>query len=126
MIVRLCVIAGGLAGAGAVAMAAIAAHGLGSLSPVALAAVRSAIDMEGWHALALIGTALWVERGGMFARLAAVGFIVGLVLFCGAVYGHELAGWPVGMFAPIGGTLLIVAWLLLAASGLHPGSRRGA
>src|ERR1700743_2823208 len=39
-------------------MAALAAHGLGGLDPAALAAVRSAIDMQGWHALALLACGL--------------------------------------------------------------------
>jgi uncharacterized membrane protein YgdD (TMEM256/DUF423 family) len=119
MIQRLCVLLGGLAGAAGVAMAAVAAHGLGALTPVALAAVHSAVEMQVWHAIALLGVAAWLPRGGVMSRAAAVGFVVGIVLFCGGVYGHELAGLPVGVAAPIGGTILIVAWVALAGSALR-------
>jgi uncharacterized membrane protein YgdD (TMEM256/DUF423 family) len=116
---RLCIAAGGLAGAGAVAMAAVAAHGLGALTPAALAAVRSGIEMEGWHALALIALAGWLPRGGFLARLAACGFVAGIILFCGGIFGHEIGGFLTGALAPIGGTILIVSWLLLAGSALR-------
>ena len=119
MIQRACILLGGLAGASAVAMAALAAHGLNGLPPAALGAVRSAVDMQGWHALALLGTGLWLPRGGWLARLAAVGFAVGTLLFCGGVYGHELGGLPVGVLAPVGGATLIGAWLLLGLSALR-------
>ncbi|MBV9811334.1 MAG: DUF423 domain-containing protein [Acetobacteraceae bacterium] len=117
MFARFCILSAGLLGATAVAMAAMAAHGLADLAPSALAAVRSAIEMQGWHALALLGLAGWVGRlGGLAARIAALGFVLGTVLFCGGVYGQEILGWPVAMLAPVGGSTLIAAWLVLAAA----------
>jgi uncharacterized membrane protein YgdD (TMEM256/DUF423 family) len=100
-------------------MAAVAAHGLGGLDPTALAAVRSGIEMEGWHALALIGLAGWLPRGGFLTRLAACGFVAGIILFSGGIFGHEIGGLPTGALAPVGGTILILSWLLLAASALR-------
>ena len=46
-------------------MAAFAAHGLHD--PNALRIVESGVRMQGWHALALLGTALWTPRGGWLA-----------------------------------------------------------
>jgi uncharacterized membrane protein YgdD (TMEM256/DUF423 family) len=116
---RLCILFGGLFGATAVAMAAVAAHGLGGLSPIALAAVQAAVQMQIWHSIALIALGAWLPRGGFLARAAGLGFILGTALFCGGVYGHELASLPVGPLAPIGGTILIVSWLVLGGSALR-------
>ncbi|HEY2619823.1 MAG TPA: DUF423 domain-containing protein [Acetobacteraceae bacterium] len=109
---------GALAGLTAVAMAAVAAHGLGGLDSAALAMVRSGIEMQGWHALALLACGLWVPRGGRLADAAGAAFAVGLVLFCGALYALGMGGVRVGMAAPVGGTLLMVGWGLLGLSAV--------
>ena len=58
----------------------------GPPSPAALAGVRSGIEMQGWHALALIACGLWAPRGGRLADCAAAAFVAGTLLFCGGVY----------------------------------------
>lgn len=116
---RLWITFGALAGFGAVAMAAVAAHALGGLPPSQVVMVRSAIEMQGWHALALFGIGLWVPRGGRLADAAGAAFAVGLLAFCGAVYLQGLGGVSLGPVAPTGGTLLMLGWLLLAASALR-------
>ena len=95
-------------------MAAFRAHGISD--PIALRIVSSGVQMQGWHALALLGAALWSPRGGMLAHAAALAFAVGLVLFCGAVYSLGLFGVSWGILAPTGGFLLMLGWVLLAAS----------
>ncbi len=107
----------GLTGFGAVAMAAFEAHGLHD--PDALRIVDSGVRMQGWHALALVGAALWTPRGGWLAHAAAACFAVGMILFCGAVYSLALAGVSLGLVAPSGGVLLMLGWLLLGASALR-------
>lgn len=114
---RIWIALGSLAGFGAVAMAAFAAHGIGD--PTALRIVSSGVQMQGWHALALIGTGLWAPRGGRLADLAGIAFTLGLILFCGAVYTLGLAAMSWGILAPTGGILLMVGWLLLVASALR-------
>ena len=111
---RFCIIIASLAGFGAVAMAAFAAHGIGD--PTALRIVESGVQMQGWHALALLGVGLWLPRGGRLAQAAGIAFTAGMVLFCGAVYSLALAGISWGILAPTGGILLMLGWLLLAAS----------
>jgi uncharacterized membrane protein YgdD (TMEM256/DUF423 family) len=116
------IVIGGLAGAFAVAMAAAAAHALPArLDARAMDIVRSGIQMQGWHALALLATGLWAPRGGMLANCAGAAFTAGLVLFCGAVYLLALAGIGTGPAAPAGGLLLMLGWLLLSASALRRG-----
>ena len=98
-------------------MAAFAAHGIGD--PTALRIVSSGVQMQGWHALALLGVGLWAPRAGWLADAAGVAFATGLVLLCGAVYSLGLAGVSWGILAPAGGTLLMIGWLLLGASALR-------
>jgi len=108
---------GALAGLGAVAMAAVAAHALPErLDAAAMQIMRSALQMQGWHALALLFTGLWAPRGGIAAHLAGAAFVAGLLLFCGAVYALALFGLHSAAVAPIGGTLLMLGWLLLGCS----------
>jgi uncharacterized membrane protein YgdD (TMEM256/DUF423 family) len=116
---RIWIALGSLAGLGAVAMSAVLAHGLGSLDPAAMRAVASGVQMQGWHALALLAAALWSPRGGGLAHAAALAFVVGTVLFCGAVYGRGLTGIGLGPIAPTGGIILMLGWLLLGLSGLR-------
>jgi uncharacterized membrane protein YgdD (TMEM256/DUF423 family) len=120
---RMWVAAGGVAGCTAVAMAAAAAHALSHrLEPRGLEAVRSAVQMQGWHAIALVLVGIWLSRlsGGaaLLANLAGAAFALGVVLFCGSIYAGELAGIRIGPTAPAGGILLMIGWLLLAASAV--------
>jgi uncharacterized membrane protein YgdD (TMEM256/DUF423 family) len=106
---RIWIALGSMAGFGTVAMAAVAAHGLGRLDPAAIRMVGSAIQMQGWHALALLAAGLWSRHGGPLAHAAALAFAVGTVLFCGAVYTHGLTGSSLGLIAPSGGIILCSA-----------------
>ena len=110
---------GALAGLTAVGMAAVAAHGLDAIGPARLQMVRSGVQMQGWHALALLACGLWAPHGGKLADWAGAAFLLGLLLFCGAVYALALAQIRVGAIAPLGGTLLMLGWALLAASALR-------
>jgi uncharacterized membrane protein YgdD (TMEM256/DUF423 family) len=114
---------GAMAGFGAVLMAAVAAHALHGADPAARHIVESGVQMEGWHALALVGTGLWAPRGGRVADLAGAAFVLGTLLFCGATYSLGLTGVSWGILAPAGGTLLMVGWLLLAVSAVFPRPR---
>ena len=116
---RLWIGLGALAGLLAVAMAAWAAHGLSWLVPERLVMVRDAVQMQGWHALALVGCGLWVGRGGgLLAGCAGAAFVAGTLLFCGSVYALGIGGVRVGGLAPAGGVLLMLGWGLLGASAL--------
>jgi uncharacterized membrane protein YgdD (TMEM256/DUF423 family) len=106
-------------GAAAVAVGAAAAHVAGAV-PNARELLRTGSDYQLWHALALLATALLMGRmQGWPARLAgaaAAAFALGMLLFSLSLYWAALGGRAV--LAPFGGTLLILGWLALAASGL--------
>lgn len=114
---RLWVGLGALLGLGAVVMAAVRAHLVSD--PKALFLVGNAVDMQVWHALALIGIGLWAPRGGRLADWAGAAMAVGIVLFCLGVYVHVLGGISLGPAAPVGGTLTMLGWLLLAVSAFR-------
>ena len=121
---RLLTGAGALAGGGAVALAAARAHLFAPrLAPAELALLDSALAIQAMHALALLAVALLLARwGGAALRLAGLAFLVGTLLFCGAVLLRALAGVSLGPVAPLGGSLLVVGWLALLAAAA---TRRG-
>ena len=61
-------------------------------APSAAGMLRNALQMQGWHALALLVCGLWAPRGGWLADAAGAAFVLGLVLFCGAVYTLAIGG----------------------------------
>ncbi len=115
---RLWIALGALAGLAAVGLSAWAEHAAPRLADAArLAALDSGLTMLGWHALALLGTGLWAERrGGVLPHVAAAGFVLGTLLFCGGVLALALGGVSLGSVAPAGGALLMLGWATLALS----------
>jgi uncharacterized membrane protein YgdD (TMEM256/DUF423 family) len=107
---RILVIFAGLMGAAGVVLAAAAAHLAGGL--------QTASSMLLFHAPAVLAAALLIERGlvhGKTGNLAAFGFVVGATLFAADLTMRQFAGHRLFPFAaPIGGTLLIASWLMLA------------
>jgi uncharacterized membrane protein YgdD (TMEM256/DUF423 family) len=116
---RVWIALGALAGLLAVGLAALAAHGLASIGPARMEMLRNALQMQGWHALALVFCGVWAPRGGWLADAAGAAFALGLLLFCGAVDALAIGGVSLGVLAPIGGTLLMLGWALVLASALR-------
>lgn len=115
---------GGVSGAMAVGFSAYAAHGLKDLAQ-AQEWVEKASRFQMYHALALFAVA--ALPAGRLSALAGIFFTLGIVLFCGALYGLALADLPLGRVAPWGGSSFILGWLALAASALlhRKGAGRG-
>ncbi|TPG57454.1 DUF423 domain-containing protein [Roseomonas nepalensis] len=114
---RILIAVGALAGLLAVALSAWAAHGL-SLDPARTRMIDNALTQQGWHALALVAAGILAERwGGWAIHGAGLSFILGMILFCGAVWVVALTGRSLGV-APAGGMLLMLGWLLLAVAAL--------
>ena len=113
----------GLMGAGGVVLAAAGAHAAPH------AGLAGAAYMLLFHAAAILGGTALTQQGLLsrpLALAALIGWAVGAVLFAGdvsvrAFIGHRL--FP--MAAPIGGTILIAAWLALAIAALKRAGERG-
>lgn len=107
---RALVLLGGLCGAAGVGLSAAAAHRGGAFIGTAASFLLA-------HAPALLAIGLampnrWLRLGGFILA-------VGLVLFCGDLLARDLLGNRLFPFAaPVGGTLLIAGWLVVAASAV--------
>lgn len=108
---------GALSGFLAVAFGAFGAHGLRDrLTPEMLAVFEVGVRYQMYHALALIGVALTMQRWPSSA-LPAAGwcFAAGTLIFSGSLYVLTLTGmrW-LGAVTPLGGLALLAGWALLA------------
>jgi uncharacterized membrane protein YgdD (TMEM256/DUF423 family) len=111
-----------LFGGTAVALGAFAAHGLSNrLSPQALTTFETGARYQMYHALAIGLAALTMRAaGGPYASLAAIAFLVGIVLFSGSLYLQALTGSKaLVLITPLGGLAFLIGWGCLAAAALR-------
>ncbi len=77
---------------------------------------KTAAEYQMYHALGLIALGLAASRPATHSQvIAAWCFFLGIVFFSGSLYVLVLTGqtwW--GAIAPVGGTLMIVAWVAFA------------
>ncbi|GIX31617.1 MAG: membrane protein [Porticoccaceae bacterium] len=111
-----------LLGASGVLAGAFGAHGLAALvAPERLELWRTAVLYQLLHAPLAYFLAAVPARGG--ARLAGWLFVAGSLLFSGSLYLLVLGDQPRwGIATPVGGSLLIAGWVVLALASL---GRRG-
>jgi uncharacterized membrane protein YgdD (TMEM256/DUF423 family) len=109
-------------GAVAVLCGAFAAHGLKArLSADMVGVFDTGARYHLTHALALGLAALSPARGAAAARarLSAILFLAGIILFCGSLYLLALTGQTgFGWITPFGGLALVGGWVTLAAAAL--------
>ena len=119
-----------VAGAGfallAVMTGAFAAHGLKPvLDAYSLDLIETAARYQMYHAIALliVGVISTIPQfSPRWLKLAAVAFILGIVLFSGSLYMLALSGtrW-LGAITPLGGVAFILGWCALLVAALkHP------
>jgi uncharacterized membrane protein YgdD (TMEM256/DUF423 family) len=115
---RILVALAAVMGADGVILAAASAH-----QPDA-SRLASASSMLLFHAATVLATVALIERGIIHLKVgatAAFGFVIAAALFAGDLTLRQYAGHGLfPMAAPIGGTLLIVSWLALAAAAVWP------
>lgn len=112
---RILVAAGGLCGALGVALSAMAAHRGGAFTGTAASFLLMHAPV--FLAIGLVG-------GNRILRAGGLVLLVGLVVFSGDLLARDLLGSRLFPFAaPVGGTLLMVGWLAIAASALMPPRR---
>jgi uncharacterized membrane protein YgdD (TMEM256/DUF423 family) len=111
----------GIFGATGVAAGAYGAHALSQkLSPYLLNVFQTAVLYQLIHALALLGiVALFGSIGRSKTLLISASLmVVGTILFSGSLYLLTLSSWRVGLITPLGGFLLISAWIVLLIAGI--------
>jgi len=112
----------GFLGATGVAAGAFGAHALEALvTPAQLDIWATAAQYHLIHAVAVLILALTANTGGMsLGPWPIIGFAGGVVLFSFSLYAYVLTGIAMlAMVTPLGGTLLIVSWLLLIYRGFR-------
>jgi uncharacterized membrane protein YgdD (TMEM256/DUF423 family) len=105
---------------------ALASHALrGVLEPRQLESLHTAVNYQLFNALGLLllGVLMRDDPAGALRGVAAL-LIVGIVCFSGGIY-LMLAGASraLGLITPVGGVLLIGAWLWFALTMLARGGR---
>lgn len=101
----------------AVGLGAFGAHALANLVDAkALANWQTAVQYHFIHALALMVLAIWLRLGApSYVAKLSWGLLLGIVLFSGSLYAYVLTAWkPLVFFTPIGGSVWLITWLVLA------------
>jgi len=116
---KILLVLGALNGALAVSFGAFGAHGLKSRADDSMLAVWStASEYHFYHALAMLLCGLLAKAFGASGMVTA-GWVLfaGTLVFSGSLYVMVLSGqkW-LGAITPLGGTALIIGWLMLAWS----------
>lgn len=105
-----------------VALGAFGAHGLRNrLSPELLAAWKTGVEYQFYHAFALLAVG-WMLRslGSSALQLAGLSFAIGVLLFSGSLYALALSGIRgLGAITPLGGLLFLVGWASLMVAVLR-------
>jgi len=116
---KILLVLGALNGALAVSFGAFGAHGLKSRVDDSMLTVWStASEYHFYHALAMLLCGLLAKAFGASGMVTA-GWVLfaGTLVFSGSLYVMVLSGqkW-LGAITPLGGTALIIGWLMLAWS----------
>jgi uncharacterized membrane protein YgdD (TMEM256/DUF423 family) len=110
----------GLFGATGVAAGAYGAHALSQqLSPYLLNVFQTAVLYQLIHAVALLGIVALLNKAVVSKALliSASLMVIGTILFSGSLYLLTLSSLRVGLITPLGGFLLISAWIMLLIAG---------
>ncbi|MGE0485859.1 MAG: DUF423 domain-containing protein [Gammaproteobacteria bacterium] len=122
MFIKLCLVIGGSAGCGGVALGALVAHAFKTrLEPAALTTLGTVSQYLLIHGLLLIVIGAWLrlQPDTLALRIAAGLIMAGVFCFCGGLSVSILGGLrAAGSVAPLGGTALMAGWLVLAWIGL--------
>ena len=109
----------------AVILGAFGAHGLKKLiGPEALATFETGIKYQMYHALFLMVVSVLPNVTSGSKQMVLYLVVVGLLFFSGSIYflaTNQLTSFDfkkIGFITPIGGTLLIAAWIKLLYSVL--------
>lgn len=99
----------------AVAAGAFGAHGLKNrVEPRMLEVFETGVRYQLAHALVLLLVGLLLRSGLTGAGRCSPWFVIGTLLFSGSLYALALgAPGKLGLLTPIGGSALIVGWVIL-------------
>lgn len=104
----------------AIAIGAFGAHGLKSIvSPELLITYNTGVEYQFYNTLGLFAATfmIYLKPDSKSLVVSAWLILIGMVIFSFSLYALVLLNMPIlGAITPIGGTLLIIAWVILAIS----------
>lgn len=102
----------------AIAIGAFGAHGLKSfVEPKLLITYNTGVEYHFYNTLGLFAVSfiMYLKQDSKKAVIAAWLILIGMIIFSFSLYLLVILNMPIlGAITPIGGTLLIIAWLTLA------------
>jgi uncharacterized membrane protein YgdD (TMEM256/DUF423 family) len=115
---------GSLGGLASVALGAATTH-LVKGNPQAQPLLETASRYLMTHSLALVAVGILARQGTtLLLRASGTGFALGAAIFSGGLTGFALTGNRIAQYAtPVGGSLLMLGWLMLAFFGMSHGRR---
>ncbi len=118
---RWILLSGGVVAGLAVLLGAFGAHALkGQLSSNALSWYNTSVTYQTTHALALIACG-FLPRSRQ-SSLAALCFLIGIVLFSGSLYAMAATGiTKLGIITPLGGLGFIAGWIFFCFAAARVG-----
>jgi len=104
----------------AIAIGAFGAHGLKSIvTPKLLVIYNTGVEYHFYNTLGLFAATfmLYLKPDSKRVRVSLWLILIGMIIFSFSLYMLVLLNMPIlGAITPIGGTLLIIAWIMLAIS----------
>ncbi len=119
--VQLLLVLAALFGATGVALGAYGSHGLSRwASPTQIGYFQLAVTYQLLHSIALLAISIlsiWITNRYLLASQICMS--LGILFFSGSLYLYVLSGHKIlGVITPVGGLLLIIAWLLIVPAVL--------
>ena len=104
----------------AIAIGAFGAHGLKSIvEPQLLVTYNTGVEYHFYNTLGLFAACfiMYLKPDSRKTVIASWLILIGMIIFSFSLYLLVILNLPIlGAITPIGGTLLIIAWILLAVS----------
>ena len=115
-IYKIAYLTGTLLGMLGVIAGAMGAHGLkGVLTPEALDSYETAVRFQMYHALLFLVMGYFLEKKPHQLGIRTFwAILIGVILFSGSIYLLVLTPLRPGVLTPIGGSILIFGWALMA------------
>lgn len=114
---RLILLCGAFSGFVCIALGAFGAHALkGVLSEYSLSIWDTAVNYQMFHTVLLLILGAYTEKfeSPSYFKYICSAFVIGLILFCGSLYALALLKMKwLGIITPLGGVILLCAWLAL-------------
>ena len=111
----------GISGCFSVLFGAWLAHGGQVLALIVQSSLKTALQYQLFHTLALLASLMWAMSKSPTKILiaACVGFFIGILCFSGTIYIKTFFSVAIiGKLTPLGGIALAVAWVLLSIESI--------